>query len=60
MLYKTVTKILQSNCRQTTKKCVPVRSMWLSRLFIDLANTDERHGVTIDYSGTNKHDPGRY
>ena len=41
VLYKTVTKILQSNCRQTTKKCVPVRSIWLSRLFVDLANTDE-------------------
>ena len=58
--YNTVAKILQSNCRQTTKKYVPVRSMWLSRVFSDLANTDEHHCLTTDCSGVNKNDPGRY
>ena len=58
--YNTVAKILQSNCRQTTKKYVSARSMWLNRVFGDLANTDERHCLTIDCSGVNKNGPGRY
>ena len=58
--YNMVAKILQSNCRQTTKKYVPVHSMWMSRVFVDLANTDERHCLTIDCSGINENGPGRY
>ena len=58
--YNTVAKIFQSNCRQTTKKYVPARSMWLNRVFVDLANTDEQHCLTIDCSGVNKNGPGRY
>ena len=34
--------------------------MWLSRVFVDLANTDERHCLTSDCSGTNKNSPRRY
>ena len=34
--------------------------MWLSRVFLDLANTNEQHCLTIDCSGTNKNSPGRY
>ena len=33
--------LIQSNCRQTTKKFVPARSMWLNSIFSELANTDE-------------------
>ena len=58
--YNTVAKILQSNCRQTTKKYVPARLMWPNRVFSDLANTDERHCLTTDCSGVNKNGPGRY
>ena len=44
----------------TTTKYVPVRSMWINRLFIDLTNQDERNCLTIDCSGINKNGPGRY
>ena len=57
--YNTVAKILQSNCRQTTKKYVPACSM-CARVFADHANTDERHCLTIDCSGVNKNSPDRY
>ena len=30
--YNTVSKILQSNCKQTRKKYIPARSMWLHRI----------------------------
>ena len=34
--------------------------MWLSETFVDLANTDKRHCLTIDCNGINKNSPGRY
>ena len=34
--------------------------MWLSRVFVDLANTTEQHCLTCDCSGTNKNGPRRY
>ena len=46
--YNTVAKIIQSNCRQTTKKYVPAHSVWLNRVFADFANTDEQYYFTID------------
>ena len=58
--HNSIAKILQSNCRQTTKKYAPAPSMWLNRVFADLANTDESHCLTINCSGVNKNDPCRY
>ena len=58
--FHTVSKILQSNCVATTTKYVSVRSLWINRLFIDLANHDERNCLTVDCSGMNKNSPGRY
>ena len=58
--YNTVAKILQNNCVQKTTKYVPVHSMWLNRVFIDLANEDQRNCLTIDCSNVNKNGPGKY
>ena len=58
--YNNVAKILQSNCRQTTKKYAPTCSMWNNWVFIDLANTDEQDCLTTDCSGINKNGLGRY
>ena len=44
----------------TTTKYVPVRSICINRLFIDLPNRDERNCLTIDCSGINKNGAGRY
>ena len=57
--YNTVSKIIQSNCVPTTTKYVPMRSMWLNRVFLDLVNQDERNCLTIDCSGINRNKPGR-
>ena len=56
----TVAKILQSNCISQSKKYVPIRSLWLNRVFTDLANSQEKHCLTIDCSNKNKNGPGRY
>ena len=60
MPYNKAAKILQGTCRQKKKKYFPVHSMCLSRVFVDLANTNKQHCLTIDCSGKNKSDPGRY
>ena len=46
--YNTVAKIIQSNCILQSKKFVPARLLWLSRVFTDLANSQEKLCLTID------------
>ena len=53
-------KILQSNCISQSKKYVPVSSLWLNRVFTDVANNHEKHCLTIDCSYKNKNGPARY
>ena len=56
----TVVKTLQSNFISQSKKYVPVCSLWLNRVFTDLANSHEKHCLTIDSSYKNKNGPARY
>ena len=58
--HKTLAKIIQSNCILQSKKYVPAHSLWLNRVFTDLANSHEQHCLTIDCSYINKNGPGRY
>ena len=46
--HNTVAKIIQSNCILQSKNYVPARSLWLNRVFTDLANSHEKHCLTID------------
>ena len=43
-----------------SKKYVPVRSLRLNRVLTDLANSHEKHCLTIDCGYKNKNGPGRY
>ena len=58
--HNTVAKIIQSNCILQSKKYVPARALWLIRVFTDLANSHEKHCLTIDCGYINKNGPGRY
>ena len=58
--HNTVAKIIQSNCILQSKKYVPAHSVWLNRVFTDLANSHEKHCLTIDCGYINKNGPGRY
>ena len=58
--YNTVAKIIQSNCILQSKKYVPARWLWLSRVFTNLANSHEKLCLTIDSGFHNKNGPGRY
>ena len=58
--HNTVAKIIQTNCILQSKKYVPARSLWLNSFFTDLANSHEKHCLTIDCSYINKNGRGRY
>ena len=58
--HNTVSKILQSNCITQTKEYLLIRSLWLNRVFTDLANSPDKHCLTINCSYKNKNGPGRY
>ena len=58
--HNTVAKIIQSNCILQSKKYVPARLLWLNKIFTDLANSHEKHCLTIDCGYINKNGPGRY
>ena len=58
--YNTVAKIIQINCILQSKKFVPARTLWLSRVFTDLENSHEKLCLTIDSGYKNKNGPGRY
>ena len=55
-----VRKILEGACSRKTKKYIPQHDFWLNRLFIDLANTNDKICLTTDLSGVNKDRPGRF
>ena len=54
----TADKILLGNCISQSKKYIAIRSLWLNRVFTDLANRQENHCLTIDCSNKNKNGPG--
>ena len=57
----TVKKVLEVNCIHNSNKCMPVNSLWVTKLFIRLANEDsEKTCLTIDCSGFNPNGPGRF
>ena len=60
VLHNTVAKIIENNCILQSKKYVPARSLWLNRIFTDLANSHEKHCLTIDCGYICKNGPGRY
>ena len=57
--HNTVAKIIQSNCILQSKKYVPACSLWLNRVFTDLANSNEKHCLTTDCGYINKNGLGR-
>ena len=56
----TVKKILEANCIRRTNKYIPVNSLWITKLFIQLANNEEKTCLTLDCTGFNPNSPGHF
>ena len=55
-----VKKILELSCIRKTNKYIPQSSLWITRLFIELANKNDKVYLTLDCSNINKDGPGRF
>ena len=55
-----VKRILDGVCVRKTTKYIPRTSLWINRLFIKLANKNEKVCLTLDCSNTNKDGPSRF
>ena len=55
-----VKKILELSCIRKTNKYIPQASLWISRLFIELANKNDKVCLTLDCSNVNTDGPGRF
>ena len=60
MPFSSVSKILQANSMSRGKGYIPIRSLWLTRLFTELANSHEKICLTIDCGYVNQNGPGRF
>ena len=57
----TIKKVLEANCIRKTTKYIPVNSLWITKLFIQLANNEsDKTCLTIYCTGLNSNDPGRF
>ena len=57
----TVKKVLEANCIRNSNKYIPVNSLWVTKLFIRLANNEiEKTCLTIDCTGFNPNGPDRF
>ena len=57
----TVKKVLEANCIHKSTKYIPVNSLWVTKLFLQLANNEsEKTCLTIDCTGFNPNGPGRF
>lgn len=48
---RSVKKILDSNSIRETTGYIPINSLWITKLFIRLANESENTFLTLDYTG---------
>ena len=55
-----VRKILEGVCIRKTSKYIPHASLWISRLFIELANRNDKVCLTLYCSNTNRDGPDRF
>ena len=55
-----VKRILDGVCVRKTTKYIPCTSLWINRLFIELANKNEKVCLTLDCSNTNRDRPSRF
>ena len=58
--FNSVKKILEGACIRKTNKYIPQSALWISRLFIELANQNRKVCLTLDCSNTNRDGPGRF
>ena len=55
-----VRRILDGSCVRKTTRYIPRSQLWINRLFIELANRNQKVCLTLDCSNTNRDGPSRF
>ena len=55
-----VRRILDNSCLRKSSKYIPRTHFWINRLFIELANKNQKVCLTLDCSNTNRDGPSRF
>ena len=55
-----VKRILEGSCVRKTTRYIPRSLLWINRLFIELANKNQKVCLTLDCSNTNREGPSRF
>ena len=55
-----VKRILEGSCVRKTTRYIPRSLLWINRLFIELANKNQKVCLTLDCSNTNRDGPSRF
>ena len=55
-----VRRILDGSCVRKSGKYIPRSQLWINRLFIELANKNQKVCLTLDCSNTNRDGPSRF
>ena len=55
-----VKRILEGSCVRKTTKTISRSLLWINRLFIELANKNQKVCLTLDCSNTNREGPSRF
>ena len=55
-----MSKILTDKVIRSQTKYIPLRNIWIHRLFVDLSNEDKRHCLTINSDVTNSNGSGQF
>ena len=55
-----VRRILDNSCVRKSSKYIPRTHFWINRLFIELANKNQKVCLTLDCSNTNRDGPSRF
>ena len=55
-----IKRILDGSCVRKTTRYIPRSLLWINRLFIELANKNQKVCLTLDCSNTNRDGPSRF
>ena len=55
-----ILKILSAICNRETFNYIPVRDLWLKRLYFEISNSSEKVCLTIDCRNFNSSGPAKY
>ena len=55
-----ISRILTTNCKRYTYKYIPIRELWLNRLYFEVSNSNKKSCLTINCRNFNSLGPSKF